>query len=74
MELRKLSKLRPLKAIRFVNSVCTIIYFYENKVFPTKTFQASQSWHQLSVYENKVIVQTLFTKRMDFSFINNDDA
>jgi hypothetical protein len=42
----------------------------ENEVLLTKPFQASQSWHQLSVSENKVLVQTLFTKRMDF--INNN--
>ena len=27
---------------------------YENKILLTKLFQASQSWHQLSDYENKV--------------------
>ena len=31
--------------------------FYENKVLLTKPFQACQNWHQVSVYENKVLVQ-----------------
>ena len=58
-----------LKAICFVNSICTI-FSVSNKVPLTKPFQASQSWHQLSVLVNKVLVQTLFTKWMDFiSFI-----
>ena len=30
---------------------------YEDKILLTKSFQASQSWHQLSVYENKIFVQ-----------------
>ena len=54
-----------IKAIRFVFSV------YKNKVLFTKPFQASQSWHQLSVYENKVLVQTLFTKLMDFTYTSS---
>ena len=44
---------------------------YENKVHLTKPFKASQSWHQLSVYENKVLVQTLFTKWTDFNMCKN---
>ena len=30
---------------------------YENKILLTKPFQASQNWHQLSVYENKILAQ-----------------
>ena len=45
-----------LKAFHFVNRVCTI-FRYENKILFTKPFQANQSWHQLSVYENKFLVQ-----------------
>ena len=33
------------------SSVC------EERILLTKPFQASQSWHQLSVYENKILVQ-----------------
>ena len=33
---------------------------HENKILLTKPFQASQSWHQLSVYENKILVQSIF--------------
>ena len=30
---------------------------YENEILLAKPFQSSQSWHQLSVYENKILVQ-----------------
>ena len=30
---------------------------YEKRILLTKPFQARQSWHQLSVYENKILVQ-----------------
>ena len=30
---------------------------YEKRILLTKLFQAIQSWHQLSVYENKILVQ-----------------
>ena len=35
-----------LKAIHFVKSVCVMFSLW-NKIFLTKPFQASQSWHQL---------------------------
>ena len=56
-----------LKAIRFVSARSSV---YENRVLFTKPFQASQSWHQRSVYKKKVLVQTRFTKRMDFCTCN----
>ena len=53
-----------LKAISFVNSVCTI-FSLRKKGTLHQTFQSSQSRHQRSVLENKV--QTLvLTKGMDF--------
>ena len=36
---------------------------YENKFHLTKPFQTSQSWHQVSVYEKKVLVQRLHSGR-----------
>ena len=49
-------KTHTLKAIHFVNSVCTIFSLWK-KILLTKPCQASQSWHQLSVYENKINFQ-----------------
>ena len=44
---------------------------YEKRIVLTKPFQASQRWHQLSIYENKILVQnclhnewTLFTHHL----------
>ncbi len=34
------------------------LQFMKKRILLTKPFQASQSWHQLSVYENKVLVQS----------------
>ena len=31
--------------------------FFLNKILLNKRFQVSQSWHQLTVYENKILVQ-----------------
>ena len=42
------------------------LQFQKNEVLLAKPFQASQSWHQLSVYENKICAE-LFTQWMDFS-------
>ena len=49
---------------------------YEKRILPTKHFQASQSWHPLSVYGNNIIVQnclqnewTLECKVVDFTSI-----
>ena len=44
---------------------------YENKVLLTKPFQASQSWHQMSVYENKILVQNCLLNEWILVFIFN---
>ena len=48
-----------LKAIHFVNTqtVSTQSSDLDKRILLTKPFQASQSWHQLSVYENKIRAQ-----------------
>ena len=46
-----------LKAICFVISVLMIFSLRKQSI----PHQAGQSWHQLSVKQNKVLVQTLFT-------------
>ena len=52
-----------LKAIHFVNlAVSSRSSVYEKKDFLTKSFQPSQSWHQLSVYKNKNLVQNCLHK------------
>ena len=55
-----------VKPIHFVNSVCTI-FIFEKGILLAKPFQASQSWHQLSFYENKILVQSCLKKWMDFN-------
>jgi hypothetical protein len=45
-----------LKLIHFVNSVCTTFTLWKRD--PShQTFPSHQSWHQLSFYENKILVQ-----------------
>ena len=43
-----------LKHQKVIITVSARSSVYEHKVLLTKPFQACQSWHQLSVYENKV--------------------
>ena len=60
---------RPLFGIKTSNCVkffCPI-FTPRKQGSPHQTFQASQNWHQLSVYENKVLVQKLFTKQINLS-------
>ena len=45
-----------LKSIHCVNSSARSSLF-EIHIILTKPFQSSQSWHQLSFYENKILVQ-----------------
>ena len=51
-----LKNLLTLKPIHFLDSDCTI-FIIEKGILLFKPFQASQSWHQLSFYENKILVQ-----------------
>ena len=44
------------KGHSFVKSLCTIFSLWKQDP-PHQTFEDSQSWHQLSVYENKILVQ-----------------
>ena len=37
--------------------------FFEKGLLLTKPFQASKSWHQLSVYENKILVQNCLNNK-----------
>ena len=48
--------------LQAIHSVSAWSSVYEKRILLTKPLQASQSWHQLSVYANKILVQNCFTQ------------
>ena len=51
-------KMSEIKAIHFVNSVCTIFSLWK-RILLNKSFQASQSWHQFM--KTRSLCRTVYT-------------